>query len=37
MLRESISGFYHTGEVFQFNLVRCDRIVQNVMRRVGVL
>lgn len=35
MLRETISDFYHDAEVFQFNLVRCDRIVQNVLRRLG--
>lgn len=34
MLRESIGGFYHDPEVFHFDLVRCDRIVQNVMRRI---
>jgi RNA polymerase sigma-70 factor (ECF subfamily) len=34
MLRESISGFYHDVEVFQFDLVRCDRIVKNVLHRL---
>jgi RNA polymerase sigma factor (sigma-70 family) len=34
MLRESISGFYHDAEVFQFDLVRCDRIVKNVLHRL---
>ncbi len=34
MLRERISGYYQTGEVFQFNLVRCDRIVKNVLSRL---
>lgn len=34
MLRETIGGFYHDREVFHFDLVRCDRIVQNVMGRV---
>jgi RNA polymerase sigma-70 factor (ECF subfamily) len=34
MLRESISGFYHDVEVFQFDLVRCDRIVHNVLHRL---
>ena len=37
MLRETISGFYHDVEVFQFNLVRCDRIVQNVLRRLDAV
>ena len=35
MLRETISDFYHDVEVFHFDLVRCDRIVQNVMHRLG--
>lgn len=35
MLRETISGFYRQGEVFQFNLVRCDRIVNAVMARLA--
>jgi RNA polymerase sigma-70 factor (ECF subfamily) len=34
MLRETISGFYQDEEVFHFNLVRCDRIVENVLRRI---
>ena len=37
MLRETISGFYHDVEVFQFDLVRCNRIVQNVMHRLDVI
>ncbi len=37
ILRESISGFYRDAEVFQFNLVRCDRIVRTVMREIGAL
>jgi RNA polymerase sigma factor (sigma-70 family) len=37
MLRETISGFYQDEEVFQFNLVRCDRIVQNVLRRLDAV
>ena len=36
MLRDTISESYHDVEVFQFNLVRCDRIVDNVMRRIEV-
>ncbi|MGB2867856.1 MAG: RNA polymerase sigma factor [Bacteroidota bacterium] len=35
MLREAIGSFYHDPEVFHFDLVRCDRIVQNVLRRVS--
>ena len=34
MLRDTINGYYQTGEVFQFNLVRCDRIVRNVLSRL---
>ncbi len=34
MLRETISGFYHNREVFEFNLVRCDRIVNGVLERI---
>ena len=37
MLRETISGFYHDVEVFQFDLVRCNRIVQNVLGRLDVI
>lgn len=37
MLRETISGFYHDMEVFQFDLVRCNRIVQNVLGRLDVI
>lgn len=37
MLRETISGFYHDEEVFQFNLVRCDRIVQKVLHRINAM
>ncbi|HWP83161.1 MAG TPA: RNA polymerase sigma factor [Bacteroidota bacterium] len=35
MLRDFISGFYHDAEVFHFDLVRCDRIVHNVLRRIS--
>jgi RNA polymerase sigma factor (sigma-70 family) len=34
MLRDSLSGFYKSREMFEFNLVRCDRIVQNVFARI---
>jgi len=37
MLRDTISGFYQSGEVFQFNLVRCDRIVKRVLERMSAL
>jgi len=35
MLRETMSSFYHDVEVFHFDLVRCDRIVNNVLHRLG--
>jgi RNA polymerase sigma-70 factor (ECF subfamily) len=35
MLRETISGFYGDVEVFHFDLIRCDRIVDAVLRRIG--
>jgi RNA polymerase sigma factor (sigma-70 family) len=34
MLRETLSAMYNDGELFPFNLVRCDRIVANVLQRV---
>jgi RNA polymerase sigma factor (sigma-70 family) len=34
MLRDSLSGFYKSREMFEFNLVRCDRIVQGVFTRI---
>ena len=33
-LRDTISGLYHDVDVFQFDLVRCDRIVKNVLHRL---
>jgi RNA polymerase sigma-70 factor (ECF subfamily) len=35
MLRERIGGVYRDGGVYQFNLVRCDRIVANVLTQVA--
>ena len=37
MLQETIGGFYHDAGVFHFNLVRCDRIVKNVLHRLDAL
>jgi RNA polymerase sigma factor (sigma-70 family) len=34
MLRDTLSGFYNSREMFEFNLVRCDRIVENVFARI---
>lgn len=35
MLRDTISASYRDADVYHFNLVRCDRIVQNVLHRIG--
>ncbi len=35
MLREHISKLYRGAELFEFNLVRCDRIVAGVMSRIN--
>jgi RNA polymerase sigma factor (sigma-70 family) len=35
MLQQSIGQFYRREDVFHFDLVRCDRIVNNVLRRLG--
>lgn len=37
MLQETIGGFYHDAGVFHFNLVRCDRIVNNVLQRLDAI
>jgi RNA polymerase sigma factor (sigma-70 family) len=34
-LREKISEIYSDIEVFEFHLTRCNRIVENVMRRIA--
>jgi RNA polymerase sigma factor (sigma-70 family) len=34
MLRESLSTIYPVKEAFEFNLIRCNRIAENVMLRV---
>jgi RNA polymerase sigma-70 factor (ECF subfamily) len=33
-LRNSLMEIYPMGEVYQFNLVRCDKIVENVLARI---
>jgi RNA polymerase sigma factor (sigma-70 family) len=35
MLRKEVEKMYTPDEIFQFNLVYCDKIVENVMRRIG--
>jgi len=34
-LRNSLMEIYPMGEVYQFNLVRCDKIVENVLSRIA--
>jgi len=34
MLREELSSYYKSNQLFEFNLVRCDRIVEFVMRNI---
>jgi RNA polymerase sigma factor (sigma-70 family) len=34
MLRNSLMSTYPTGELYEFNLVRCDRIAANVLARI---
>jgi RNA polymerase sigma-70 factor (ECF subfamily) len=36
MLRESLSNYYKSDLVFNFHLTRCDRIVSNVLNRLGI-
>lgn len=34
MLRENLSGYYKSDQLMQFNLVRCDKVVEFVMGRI---
>lgn len=34
MLRKEVAKMYLPGEIFQFNLIYCDKIVNNVMSRI---
>jgi len=34
MLRNELSSYYRSGQVFEFNLIRCDRIAEFVMSRI---
>lgn len=34
MLRNELSSYYKTNQLFEFNLVRCDRIAEFVMSRI---
>jgi len=35
MLRNTLSELYRSGDVFEFHLSRCDRMVDNVMSRIN--
>ncbi|MOA48918.1 RNA polymerase sigma factor [compost metagenome] len=35
MLRSELSIYYKTNEVFEFNLIRCDRVVNFVMNKIN--
>ena len=37
MLRKQVESRYTPEDIFEFNLVYCDRVVEKVMRRVGLL
>ncbi|HTD98138.1 MAG TPA: RNA polymerase sigma factor [Mucilaginibacter sp.] len=34
MLRNELSGYYKSNQIFEFNLIRCDRIADFVMSRI---
>ena len=34
MLRESLSAYYKQEDIFPFHLSRCDRMIENVMKRI---
>lgn len=34
MLRNELSSYYHSNQLFEFNLVRCDRIANFVMKNI---
>ncbi|MDB5012479.1 MAG: polymerase sigma factor, sigma-70 family [Daejeonella sp.] len=34
MLRNELSSYYHSNQLFEFNLIRCDRIVNFVMMSI---
>jgi RNA polymerase sigma factor (sigma-70 family) len=37
MLKKQIEGMYMPDEIFEFNLIYCDRIVENVMKKISEL
>ena len=34
MLRNNLSSYYRSGQVYDFNAVRCDRVVNYVLARI---
>lgn len=36
MLRDTLGSYYKNDSVFHFHLTRCDRIVNNVMKHLGI-
>ena len=34
MLRDELSNYYHSNQLFEFNLFRCDRIANFVMNNI---
>ena len=36
MLRETLGNYYKSDSVYHFHLSRCDRVVNNVMNRLGI-
>ena len=37
MLREKVEKMYAPGEIFEFNLIYCDKIVNGVMKAINKL
>jgi len=35
MLRGSLSGYYRSNQLYEFNLIHCDRVVNFVMERIN--
>lgn len=35
MLRTNLSEYYKSTQLFEFNLIRCDRVVRHVMKQIG--
>lgn len=35
MLRKEVEKMYSSEDIFQFNLIYCDEIVENVMDRIN--